>query len=186
MKMKRVNENESHYGIREIKELMSLSGRDQEDCEEALDEFDGDMVKALTHLKHVDSSGKKKKVDKKIFKVGDVVTCINIDKKKLPPDCYEFLNTYKKFKVLDVNAKLNIDLGHRLETNGNVYYFSPNRFELLVGKAPTTAVAKEPSVKPLSEVQQKKLDDFSNFGKTSDTTSYGGYYDDDRLLHDEK
>ena len=83
------------------------------------------------------------------WQVGDIVVCIDNKTGKLTPDCIEFLLTYKKFKVLVVNDKLNIHVGHMLE-NGNPYFFSPNRFELAEGKAPMKRI--EPEKK---EQQQK-------------------------------
>lgn len=124
-----------------------------DDAYELLSENDWDLKKAMYYYKH----GKKAKtIEKKEFKIGDIIKCVDSDPGKLPKDCYEFIMTYKKFKVLDVNGKLNIDLGHRLVENGNPYYFSPNRFELLNGIAPKKIVGgseempKEEMPKPSS------------------------------------
>jgi len=77
----------------------------------------------------------KKPKEKKVFSVGDVVICLNNKEGKLPPDALDFLLTFKKFKVLQVNDKLNIDVGHKT-AEGNPFFFAPNRFELANGKAP--------------------------------------------------
>lgn len=86
-----------------------------------------------------------KKKDKKLFKIGDVIVCINTKRGNLPLDCHEFLLTYKKFKVIDISDKLNIDLGYRLAENGNPIFFNSNRFEL-------EKIKPEPKIKPLSEM----------------------------------
>jgi hypothetical protein len=85
----------------------------------------------------------KKQKTKKFFKKGDIIKCISNDKGKLPEDCHQFLLTYKKFKVIDVNENLNIDIGHRLQENGHPYYFTPDRFELINGTAPLKTVEKK-------------------------------------------
>jgi hypothetical protein len=76
--------------------------------------------------------------------------------------------TYKYFKVIDVNDKLNIDLGHRLADNGNPYYFSPNRFELKDGIAPVKKAdgSEEQPVVNDPEVElkkEKKIVDFNGY-----------------------
>lgn len=78
---------------------------------------------------------KEKIIYRKIFKPGDIVILSNKNKGKLPDEAFDFLLTYKKFKVTEVNDNYNIHVGYFLE-NGNIYYFSPNRFELMSGKAP--------------------------------------------------
>lgn len=96
--------------------------------------------------------------EKKVFKKGDVVKCIDADLGKLPVDCHEFIMTYKKFKVLDVNDNFNIDLGYRLQENGNPYYFNPKRFELLNGTAPTVIIGKDDESK--SKAKKKSQEEF--------------------------
>lgn len=78
---------------------------------------------------------KKKLIYRKIFKPGDIVILTIKNKGKLKYDSYEFLMTYKKFKVIEVNDNFNVHIGYFLD-DGNIYYFSPNRFELIYGKAP--------------------------------------------------
>jgi hypothetical protein len=72
---------------------------------------------------------KKEKKEKKVFSVGDVVVCINDKAGKLPPDAVEYLRTFKKFTILDINGALNIDIGYKT-SDGKTFYYSPNRFEL--------------------------------------------------------
>lgn len=121
----------------DIAKLKEATGLPNDICEEAYDEYDCSVEKAYKALK----AGKKPK-DKRMFNVGDIVVCIDNKAGKLTPDCLEFLLTYKKFKVLEVNDKMNIHVGHRLE-NGNPYFFSPNRFELAEGKAPMKRIEPE-------------------------------------------
>jgi len=71
----------------------------------------------------------KKKGDKKVFNIGDVVVCTEIKSKKLPQEAIEFLSTFKYFKVIDVNDNYNIDIGY-VTAEGTKFYFNPNRFEL--------------------------------------------------------
>ena len=116
-----------------ILRVRKSTGIEAAEAEGYLDENDWDINDAISAIK----GGKKKKPkDKKIFKVGDIIVCIDPKPGKLPADCVDFLMTYKKFKVLDVNEKYNIDLGHKLVENDNPYFFSPNRFELMNGIAP--------------------------------------------------
>lgn len=114
---------------------------DEDTAEEALSNCGWDLKAANDMIK----GGKKKKPnDKKIFNVGDKIVCIDPSPSKtMPPDCIDFLVTYKYFKVLNVNIKLNIDIGHKLAENGNPYYFSPNRFELKDGIAPIQKAGPE-------------------------------------------
>lgn len=75
---------------------------------------------------------KKTKKEKKKFEIGDNLILTNKDKTgKLPEEAKEFLLTYKKFKVIHINEKFNIDIGCILN-NGNSYYFNPNRFDKIV------------------------------------------------------
>jgi len=127
----------------DILKLMKLTGKDKDSCIDALDQNDGDIDAASIYL---GGAKKKKPKEKKVFKIGDVVVCIDTKQGKLPQDCYEFLLTYKKFRVIDINDKLNIDLGHRLAENGNPFFFAPNRFDLLEGKAPVKVIEPEPKV----------------------------------------
>jgi hypothetical protein len=111
-----------------IKKFISTLKTDEETAYDFLSQNNWISELAIKNYKN-----NKKIKAKKLFKVGDIIKCIDINPGKLPNDCYEFLSTYKKFKVLDVNDKLNINVGHRLEESGNFYYFNPNRFELLSG-----------------------------------------------------
>jgi len=101
--------------------------------------------------------GEIKDKEKKVFKVGDEIKCINNKQSKsLPQDAYEYILTFKKFTVIEVNDHLNIDIGHKL-ANGNVYYFSPNRFELIDGTAPTKKIERTPEeIKKLEMLKKKK------------------------------
>lgn len=75
---------------------------------------------------------KKTKKEKKKFEIGDILILTNKDKTgKLPEEAKEFLLTYKKFKVIHINEKFNIDIGCILN-NGNSYYFNPNRFDKII------------------------------------------------------
>lgn len=141
--------NRLYEGSKEdkVKLFMKLTGVDDPDyAYEYLDDNDWDMDSAV----NAKMKGKKKKSkDKKIFKVGDIVKCIdNHAGKNMPPDVIDFLLTYKKFKVRDVNDKLNIDIGHKLAENGNPYYYSPNRFELIDGIAPVKKAEPEKKNEP--------------------------------------
>ena len=88
-----------------------------------------DTVKVPKTILVPSKKKEKKKMDKKIFNVGDIVVCIEIRSKKLSQDAIDFLSTYKYFKILDVNKNYNIDLGY-VTSEGSKFYFSPNRFEL--------------------------------------------------------
>lgn len=70
----------------------------------------------------------KEKPPKKVFKVGDIVILVKKEQKKLPDDAYEFLLTYSKFEVKEVNENGNLYLG--FDRNGEHFMFAPNRFEL--------------------------------------------------------
>lgn len=180
-----------YEGAREDKAklLAKLTGIDEDSAYEILDDHGWDMDSAVASMK----GGKKKKSkDKKIFKVGDIVKCIdNHAGKNMPPDSIDFLLTYKKFKVKDVNDKLNIDIGHRLAENGNPYYFSPNRFELIDGVAPVKKAEPEkkaepkPDAKPVvdksggvkeEEIQKKMTDWYKAFQSKID--DYGDKWED--------
>lgn len=142
-----------------IKHLCDITGEDPDVCEEALEESDWDLDKARAYFK----TKKKKNKEKKIFNIGDIVICIDSKPGKLPPDCVDFLITYKKFKVLDVNDKFNIDLGHRSAESNNPYYFSPNRFELKDGKAPVRIIgAEETENTPERTTERKDLPEPKN------------------------
>lgn len=90
-------------------------------------------------------SKKEKPREKKIFNIGDTIVCIETKQGKLPQDAYEYLLTYKYFTVLDVNDKLNIDIGHITVDTHNPFFFGPNRFELKEGTAPKKIVGEEDS-----------------------------------------
>jgi len=98
----------------------------------------------------------KKVKQKKEFKKGDVIKCVELSQGKIPRDCFEFLLTYKRFKVVDVNEKMNIYLGYNLLENGNPYYFSPNRFELIDGTAPLKDLNTDENVDDEGEQKSKK------------------------------
>lgn len=72
----------------------------------------------------------KEKKPRKSFKVGDVLMLVDDKQKKLPQEAYDFLMTYGRFDVLEVNEKGNLYLG--FDRNGEKFYFSPNRFDLRV------------------------------------------------------
>jgi hypothetical protein len=81
---------------------------------------------------HESNKEKKSKKEKKKFEIGDILILTNKDKTgKLPEEAREFLLTYKKFKVIHINEKFNIDIGCILN-NGNSYYFNPNRFDKII------------------------------------------------------
>ncbi len=111
--------------------------------------------------------GKEKEREKKVFQVGDVVRCLDPKGKKLPETCVEFLMTFTKFKVTAVNDNLNIDIGAIKE--GEPYFFSPNRFELLNGTAPTRKIggkegSEEVEKEPL-ESEDKTKENYGIFGR---------------------
>jgi hypothetical protein len=115
-----------------IKEFAKLTGVDEDEAEEILSEYEWDFTKAL-----LEKGRKKKPKDKKIFKVGDKIICIDFKpSKNMEPWCIEFLQTYKYYTVKDVKENLNIDVGLISPASGQAYFFSPNRFELREGKAP--------------------------------------------------
>jgi hypothetical protein len=91
----------------------------------------------------------------------------------MSPDCVDFLLTYKKFRVREVTDKLNIDIGHKLE-NGNPYYFSPNRFELINGVAPLQIVD---SIKESLSSFKKIIDDNRKKIKNFEEHNDNNYYD---------
>mgnify|MGYP001247373173 CR=1 FL=1 len=137
MKWKRINESYDEDSPSSSKmtldQFLKLKGKKATDL----------TSKEIEEYKMLAGGEKKKKPkDKKIFKVGDVVTCLSTKEGKLPPDAIDFLLTYKKFHVLDVNDKLNIDIGH-ISTSGNPFYFAPNRFELIDGIAPVRKAGEE-------------------------------------------
>jgi len=80
---------------------------------------------------------------RKVFKVGDVLVMTNVKQKKLPNDAYEFLTTYGKFTVKEVNENGSLYLGYdRISDETHVmekYWFSPNRFDLKTDKEPEEA-----------------------------------------------
>lgn len=141
-------------------------GRDVEihrydwDLEEALDSLEArpSSTKSTT----VKKSGKSSGPEKNVFKVGDKVICIDDKKERggkvMEDDCVEFLKTFSYFTVREVTPKLNIDIGHRLAKNGNVFYFSPNRFKLKDGITQTTRTIND---KPKEEepVAKKSKDE---------------------------
>jgi hypothetical protein len=118
-----------------IIKLKKLTGVSSEICEKVYDDCEGDMDAAIAELLDIKKGKKRNPKEKKMFKIGDSIKCIDDKPGKLTPDCIDFLMTYKKFKVLDVNDKWNIHIGH-ISVTGKPYYFSPNRFELIEGKAP--------------------------------------------------
>jgi len=157
-----------------VDQLCKLTGIDTTKAQYLLSSSDWNIRKALEKYK---LEMKKKPKEKKVFKKGDVVTCIDNSPGKLPPDCAEFLITYKKFKVIDVNDKLNIDLGYKLEETGNPYYFSPNRFELLNGTAPVKIMNSVENEDNIKESPEKELPAKSIY--YSPVNKYG-YYQEKR------
>jgi len=121
--------------LEDIMKLRKLTGMPSETCEKIYDENDRDVEASMEELLELKKGKKKKPKEKKMFKVGDIIIRVDDSPGKLTPDCLDFLATYKKFKVLDVNDKLQIHIGH-ISPSGNPFYFSPNRFELIEGKAP--------------------------------------------------
>jgi hypothetical protein len=140
---------------------------------EYVDESGSDDIEAfLRHQKAIESSNtstpqdlkdyakwkkankKSKPKEKKVFKVGDTIICVESEKGKLPQDAYDYILTYKYFVVKDVNDKLNIDIGHITADTHNPFYFGPNRFELKDGKAPTKIIDSEGNIieKPREEI----------------------------------
>lgn len=156
------------------KYFIEVHNADPDTIEEYLDSVNWDIDKTKSLLK----SKKKKNKEKKIFNVGDIVICIDNKPGKLPQDCVDFLITYKKFKVLDVNDKFNIDIGHKSAESNNPYYFSPNRFELLNGKAPVKVIDshendEENNTKDISKKIITQSGNVFKYGKND----YGFYYD---------
>ena len=129
--------------------LKKMFGIDIDEASRLLDDYDGDIDAVIQELGDrkgisLDTKGKAKKPkEKRLFKVGDIIKCIDANPGKLPPDCVQFLNTYNSFKVKEVNPQLNIDLGYILESNGHQYFFAPHRFELKKGTAPLVMVGPE-------------------------------------------
>lgn len=72
---------------------------------------------------------KKEKKPKPVFQVGDIVTCINTKQGKLTREESEYLQTFKRFKVIAVSDSLSIDIGYRTP-DGKVFSFTPTRFQL--------------------------------------------------------
>jgi len=115
-----------------VEELRDATKRSIEDCVDALEENDWKLEAAYKSLKDT-----KKPKDKKMFRPGETIICIDSKPSKtLPEHALEFLLTYKYFTVKDVSDKLNIFIGHVSPDTGQNYYFSPNRFELREGTAP--------------------------------------------------
>jgi hypothetical protein len=80
--------------------------------------------------------GKEEKSHKEFYP-GDILVLVdNKPSRKVPQDAWDFLMTYKEFKVRKINDKGQLDLGCLISKNtpeGGVekrYMFSPNRFEL--------------------------------------------------------
>jgi NACalpha-BTF3-like transcription factor len=121
----------------DIDALMKHTGLEREECVKVLKSTNGNLYKAYDYL--IKTRGdkikpglepmEKPKKDKKIFKIGDVIIRTKMEQGKLTDDCMEFLRTYKYFKVQEINANLNIDIGYRTP-EGEKYWFSPNNFEL--------------------------------------------------------
>lgn len=169
-----------------IEKLMSLTDFDKKDCVQALEDSDWGLDVAYSLLKKKN----KKPKEKKVFKIGDILICIdNKLTKNIPEECIIFLNTYSYFKVQDVNEKLNIDIGYKLSTNGNPYYFSPNRFELKEGKAPVKRIGSpEEKIQenPDKEVKEEEKEETSKPAKWSKSGKIGRYEDMKRKIEDER
>ena len=56
---------------------------------------------------------KKEKKPKPVFQVGDIVVCINTEQGKLTKEESEYIQTFKRFKVIAVSNNLSIDIGYR-------------------------------------------------------------------------
>ena len=96
---------------------------------------EGRLRIALTNKgENVGDKKEKKKKEKKIFNVGDIITIIERKQGKLPQDAYEFLLTYNKFTVKEINDHNNLYLGFdRIGDDSEKmekYFFNSNRFEL--------------------------------------------------------
>lgn len=115
---------------------------DGEDCEECggLGVIDDDEADAWYGEPKTakPAAPKKDKDDKeeKKFEVGDVLVLVdNKPSSKMPADAFDFLQTYKTFKVLSINDKGKINLGCRISKNEagkgveKIYMFSTSRFE---------------------------------------------------------
>jgi hypothetical protein len=72
---------------------------------------------------------KKEKKPKPVFQVGDIVICIKTDQGNLTREASEYLQTFKRFKVIAVSDSLAIDIGYRTP-EGKVFSFTPTRFQL--------------------------------------------------------
>lgn len=71
------------------------------------------------------------------FKVGDVLVLVdNKRSSKIPEDAWDFLMTFKEFKVEKVSDSGKVDLGCHISKNTpeggveKIYLFSPKRFAL--------------------------------------------------------
>jgi len=108
-----------------MKKMREKEAKEEEDLKKKdLDEFLG--------LEHPDEPSKeqpkKEKKPKKIFNVGDVLTLKKTKQGKLPDEAYDFLMTYGRFDVIEVNENGNLYLG--FDRNGEKFFFNSNRFEL--------------------------------------------------------
>ena len=148
-----------------VLKVAKMTGKDMDECAAALINTSGDISKAIDML------GKKKK-EKKIFQVGDIVVRTKMDKGKMTDDCMEFLRTYKWFKILHVNENHNIDIGY-LTPAGKTFMFSPNNFELRDPKPIETKIVEQQPPKP-----PRKQEDYQRIKK--DDIGWGD--DDDQLF----
>jgi alanyl-tRNA synthetase len=93
-------------------------------------------------LRKIEEEKKKRKT----FQEGDVVVVVKPGQGKLPLEAWEFLRTYKRFKVLSLNENGKINLGCHVTRDGvsKLYFFSTKRFEL-------ESVVKSGGYKPPSD-----------------------------------
>jgi hypothetical protein len=78
-----------------------------------------------------------KKTEDTQFKEGDIIILFDNKKStKIPDDAWDFLTTYKEFKVIKVSETGKLDLGCHISKNTpeggieKIYLFSPKRFAL--------------------------------------------------------
>lgn len=197
-----------------ILKLAKITGMGIGRCTSVYDDCDGDMEEAMEQLSNM---GKKKKPkDRKIFQPGDIIVVKNLeDKGKLPPDAYEYLLTYKYFKVIEVNEKLSIHIGHITPETHNPFFFSPNRFELKEGIAPVKKheptpeeiaakakeeealkimqeeverkkIAKQERLKKQQEEKQQKIKDFEEFRRKEEEERLKNAVEEERLKKEEE
>lgn len=109
----------------------------------------------------------KEKPEKEIkkFNVGDELVLVDNKKSnKLPEDAYDFLITFKTFKVLKVSETGKLDLGCHISKNTpeggveKIYMFSPNRFELKNSIIKKEKDTTEEDISPEEKLRREILD----------------------------